>query len=271
MTWCHARLGMWVIPLGAWLIAWQGSLQHETIHGHPTRSRLFNTVLGFTPLALWLPYGAYRRAHLAHHRSEGLTHPDADPESRYRLAPASRRERIGLRIAAAQSTLLGRLLFGPIIEVAAFWASEIQRLVRLDAGAWRDWSAHAVGVAAVVLWLRACGFDLIDYALLVVYPGLALSLLRSFAEHRADPDPRRRVAVVERAPILGLLFLNNNLHAAHHLRPDIAWWRLPSFYREQRTELLHANGGLVYRGYGEIARRFALRPHDQLIHPGETL
>ncbi|MFN3503676.1 MAG: hypothetical protein ACK4ZJ_15580, partial [Allorhizobium sp.] len=26
-----------LVPLGAWLIAWHGSLQHEVIHHHPTR------------------------------------------------------------------------------------------------------------------------------------------------------------------------------------------------------------------------------------------
>jgi hypothetical protein len=31
--------------------------------------------------------------------------------------------------------------------------------------------------------------------------------------------------------------------------------------------LLADNGGLVYRGYGEIARRFLFRRHHSAVHP----
>lgn len=242
-TWFHARLGVAGLALvGGWLIAWQGSLQHETIHGHPTPSAALNRAIGFAPLSLWLPYGVYRRSHIAHHASEALTHPAADPESRYRLAPTTALARAEIFAAPLHASLLGRLTIGPVFEVLGFWAAEARRLARGDRAAWRDWSAHALGVALILLWLHACGLGLVRYVLTFVYPGLALSLLRSFAEHRADADPRRRIAVVEAAPVLGLLFLNNNLHAAHHLRPGLAWWRLPAFYRANRSALL-AGGG----------------------------
>ena len=33
-----ATVPIWVaVPAMGWLLAWHGSLQHETIHGHPTR------------------------------------------------------------------------------------------------------------------------------------------------------------------------------------------------------------------------------------------
>ena len=56
--------------IGAWVIAWQLNLQHETIHGHPTRNRRVNEAIGCWPLSLWLPYSIYRSTHLAHHRDE---------------------------------------------------------------------------------------------------------------------------------------------------------------------------------------------------------
>mgnify|MGYP000361042673 CR=1 FL=1 len=59
------------------------SLQHELIHGHPTRLAWFNQLLGTLPLAVWYPYGVYRDSHLAHHRNHLLTHPEDDPESYY--------------------------------------------------------------------------------------------------------------------------------------------------------------------------------------------
>src|SRR6478609_6206751 len=60
---------------GGWLLAWHGSLQHEVLHGHPTRSREVNDLIGWLPLALWLPYALYKRAHLKHHNDEWLTDP----------------------------------------------------------------------------------------------------------------------------------------------------------------------------------------------------
>jgi fatty acid desaturase len=122
--------------------------------------------------------------------------------------------------------------------------------------------------AIVLAWLvGVCRMSLAEYVLVFVYPGTALSLLRSFAEHRADPDPLRRIAVVERAPVLGLLFLNNNLHALHHERPGLAWYRLPAVYRDVRARLLEGRCGQVYAGYGDVFRRYLVRPHDALIHP----
>ena len=100
-----------------------------------------------------------------------------------------------------------------------------------------------------------------------VYPGLSLAMVRSFAEHRAALEPNERTAIVERAPILGLLFLYNNLHVAHHLRGRLPWYRLPAFYRLNRTALITHNGGLVYRSYFEVARRYLLTPHDRAVHP----
>src|ERR1700729_1505215 len=46
-------LPLWLsAPLGSVLLTWYGSLQHETIHGHPTRSRRLNSVIGGFPLSL---------------------------------------------------------------------------------------------------------------------------------------------------------------------------------------------------------------------------
>jgi fatty acid desaturase len=120
----------------------------------------------------------------------------------------------------------------------------------------------------ILLWLAlVCRMSLLDYGLTFLFPGAALSLVRSFAEHRADEIPERRVAVVERAPVLGLLFLNNNLHALHHARPGVAWFRLPGLYRRERETVLSANGGLVYGGYREVFARYLFRRHDDPVHP----
>jgi len=68
-----------LVPL---VVLWM-SIQHELIHGHPTRWPAINKALGFLPFAVWYPYDIYRDTHLAHHNDEVLTVPGQDPESRY--------------------------------------------------------------------------------------------------------------------------------------------------------------------------------------------
>ena len=68
------------------------------------------------------------------------------------------------------------------------------------------------------------------YIVGVAWVGGALTLLRSFAEHRWSPEGTRS-AVVRSGPVMALLFLNNNLHFTHHERPGEPWYRLPAVHR----------------------------------------
>lgn len=251
--------------LGGWLVAWHGSLQHETIHGHPFRARTLNAALGFPPLALWLPYALYRRSHIAHHGSASPTDPLLDPESRYVRC----RSGLAAIAAAAQATLLGRLLLGPPIAVATLFIEEARRVCPSPEAVIRDWLPHLVAVALLCGWLHWVGFGIGRYLLLFVYPGMALTLLRSFAEHRADSTAPGRAATVERGGLFAILYLNNNLHAAHHDRPDLAWYRLPAHHRNHRARL-SGDGGGTHPNYVSIAKRFALRRHHVLVHPAHN-
>ncbi|HEX7848733.1 MAG TPA: fatty acid desaturase [Sphingomonas sp.] len=263
LTWWHAMLPMPLIALaGAWLVAWQSSLQHETIHGHPTRWRWVNDAIGFAPLSLYLPYALYRRSHLAHHASEWITHPRHDPESRYLKAEGT----AWRWLAKLQATLAGRLLIGPLVAVLELAHDEARRLRTSPREVAGDWLPHLAAAGLLIVWLEWTGFGLGRYLLFIVYPGVALTLLRSFVEHRADLPGRARAATVERGGLLGLLFLNNHFHAAHHERPDLAWYRLPA-YQRHHAKRLTAAPAQAYRSYGEILRRFAFRLHDTLTHP----
>lgn len=251
-----------IVVVGGWLVAWHGSLQHETIHGHPTSWRAVNMAVGAVPLSLWLPYGLYRDSHMAHHRSPHITDPVEDPESRYVATGRGPRH----AAARAQSTLIGRLLFGPPMAVLLLAVDERRRLRRWPGRVLRDWLPHLALVVPLVAWLEWTGFGVLRYVLLVVYPGFSLTLLRSFAEHRADLPGPSRAATVEHAGPLGLLYLNNHLHTAHHDRPDLAWYRLPAYQRHHHARL-SAQSGRAHHSYGEIVRRFAFVPHDALVHP----
>src|SRR6266851_1119388 len=76
LTIVYQALPWWAtLLLAGCVMALYGSLQHETIHGHPTRRRLVNEALGWAPLWLWLPYPAYRDEHRTHHDDAILTDP----------------------------------------------------------------------------------------------------------------------------------------------------------------------------------------------------
>jgi hypothetical protein len=45
------------------------------------------------------------------------------------------------------------------------------------------------------------------------------------------------------------------------------WYQIPRFYRENRTELLESNGEFVFKGYGELAKRYFLVPVFSPVHP----
>jgi fatty acid desaturase len=270
LTYWHEACPLWIlVPAGAWLIAWHSSLQHEILHGHPTRWRRLNAVLGVIPLSLWLPFHSYKISHLTHHRDERLTDPLDDPESLYwtpgqwrALGPLAR------FFMTVQSTLLGRLVLGPAWTIGRFLNDQGRQILAGRRVVRKIWIIHLFYVAVTILWLTfVCHMSLVFYALAIVYPGTSLLLVRSFAEHRAHFGVCERTAIVEHAPILGLLFLYNNLHAAHHEAPSLPWYRIPGWYRRNRERLIRQNGGLVYRSYVDIARRFLLRPHAMPLHP----
>jgi fatty acid desaturase len=258
-------------PLGSLLLAWYGSLQHETIHGHPTSSRRFNAMLGALPLSLWIPYAVYRETHLRHHRHNGryLTKAGRDPESFY--LPADEWVRTGtvLRwLYAANCTLAGRLILGPAIALTTFWVGELRKVRNGDRWRLRVWLWHLVGVVAVLAWIvGVCHVNPVIYFALVVYPSVALGQLRSFVEHHADADSRRRTRVVESRSIWALIFLNNNLHIAHHAQPKVPWYELPRVWRQMR--LSAQTQGLVFDGgYWEVTQKYFFRPYIDLHRDG---
>jgi len=270
VTYFHSALPWWVVsPAGAWLVAWQGSLQHEVVHGHPTRWRRLNRLLALPALSLWLPYESYRVSHLMHHRDERLTDPLDDPESFYWTKELwGSLGRIWYLPLRLQTTLAGRLLLGPAWIVPRYLIKQIEALRQGSKVARRAWLSHLLPLALVLAWLvLVCKMSLLFYVFAIAYPAASLMLMRSFAEHRAATEVFERTAIVENAPVLGLLYLYNNLHAAHHEFPTLPWYHIPAWYRANRERLIRDNAGLVYNGYLDVARRYLLRPHDRLLHP----
>jgi fatty acid desaturase len=246
----------------ALLGAWYNSLQHEVVHGHPTPWRRVNTALAVAPLGLVVPFTVYRQIHLAHHRADPLTDPDVDPESFYVSAATWSRcgpvRRAGLR---AMQTLAGRMVLGPPVGAVQWW----RRIVSARAPAALI-AKHVAAVALVLLVVWVSGLPLWLYVVGVAWGGGALSLLRSFAEHRRA-DAGTPSAVVHAGWFFSLLFLNNNLHHTHHARPGVPWYGLPDVHARLDGDRVAAAGAGLYRGYGEIGRRYLFRPFDDLVAP----
>lgn len=258
-----------VAPLVILLISLHSSLQHEIVHGHPTRWKPLNRLLGIVPLGLWIPYQRYRDLHHAHHNDARLTDPLDDPESYYwrpedweRMSPLLR---AALRL---EQTLAGRLILGSFLRIGMYLRWDLLNVWRGEPGIRKAWAEHLLWCIPVILWLKVfCGIPLWLYFIAMVVPANATQLIRSFAEHRARPGVRERIAIVENSWILGPLFLFNNLHSLHHESPGIPWYQCPRRYRQERARLIAENGGLVYNTYFDVARRFLFRRHDALQHP----
>jgi fatty acid desaturase len=269
LVWFHASLPWWLIlAVGAYAAALHSSLQHEILHGHPTRNRLLNEALVFITPTMWLPYHRYRDTHLIHHNNDNLTDPHLDPESYY-LLPDDWAQMPGLKRAvyAMNQTLAGRMILGPAISIVQFWWIELRDCMRGDVYKFKVWAIFAISCASTIAFVLWCGMPLWQYILLIAYPGVSLALVRSYCEHQAAESVDQRTIIVEASPFWSLLFLNNNLHVAHHEKPALAWYKLPQFYREERQALVHRNNGYLMNGYAEIFRRYFLKAKEPIPYP----
>jgi fatty acid desaturase len=242
------------------------SLQHEVIHGHPTRWRLLNRTAVGAPLVLVQPFERYSVAHLAHHASD-ITNPIDDPESFYvtpqAWAAAGPAKRWFLR---ANRTMAARLTIGPVFQLWQMLRFDL-RLARHDTAVRRSWLLHLVGASITVAAIRMAGMPLWIYLVGFVHGGMMCTNLRSFVEHRGVVNGEPRSAVVQSNWFFGLLFLNNNLHYTHHALPGASWYRLPQLTRDLGAADLVVDGAGYHRGYLAIARKHLFRPFDQPINP----
>jgi fatty acid desaturase len=264
----HAFLGpLATVALLAAFGCWFLSLQHECLHGHPFTNKRLNHLLAWPPLSLWLPFAVYRESHLAHHRNALLTEPGLDPESNYfkgstwgALLPFQR------LVFRGNQTLLGRMAFRPIQGI---WRTAVAVPRDLRSSRWRKtWAAHAGGSVMLLVILRwYVHLPLWQYLLGFVYGGASLAAIRAYAEHQWVGGAKARSATVHASMFWRLLFLNNNYHYAHHLRPSLSWFNVPELSARVRAEELSADGAGFYSGYAEVFKRFLLKPVIPMVHP----
>jgi fatty acid desaturase len=268
---CHAQAmgpvaGSLALALSA---CWYMSFQHELLHGHPTRQRAFNRLLGLAPLAVWYPYDLYRESHLAHHRDAVLTEPGIDPESNYLSAHDYARLPAWCRpLWIAQRTVLGRVLLGPALVIVPTWRDGLRALLHGSPARRRLWLQHWL-LLALLLWglQHYAGIGPLQYLFAAGYPALGLAMLRSFYEHRPATDAAHRVVVNEAGWFWRLLYLNNNYHAVHHEQPQLPWYRIRAHYLADRDGVLLRNGGFLIGGYATLLKGHACTPVDSPVYP----
>nr|WP_244327633.1 fatty acid desaturase [Roseibium sp. RKSG952] len=262
--------GLWIcLPLAAVLVTLSSSLQHEVLHGHPTRSARVNEALVYMPLGLFIPYRRFKQLHLRHHNNDRLTDPYDDPESFYwAWGDWTRLPRILQAVLKLNNTLLGRVTIGPAVSITGFYGSELKAVINGDKAVRNAWLHHIAGAVPVVLFVElAAGIPVWLYIVGVCYPAMALLMVRTFAEHRAHETPEARSVIVEFSPVFSLLFLNNNLHVVHHAHPRVAWYKLPALYRRDRAQWQERNDGYVFKSYCDLARRYLFKAKEPVAHP----
>jgi fatty acid desaturase len=266
IIWFHEALTWWIVaPVGTYLVAWHFSLQHEAIHSFRSAPKWLRWAVVMPPLGLWLPFPLYYAAHRKHHQNTHLTMPGVDTESFYvrkddwpKLSPVRR------ALLTANLTFAGRVLLGPLLRLEKL---AIRELTRGDFAHLPHWVVHAVLVAALFWYISAAGMAWWQYVLFIAWPAFGMGWVRSFAEHRYGFRPGERTAITESNLFWSLLFLNNNLHAVHHVFPRMPWWQIPAYWRKNRRQILAHNGALYFKGYGEIAARWLAKPIFAPPHP----
>lgn len=252
-----------VIVMLVLLVTLHSSLQHEVIHGHPTRSATVNYMMAFPALGLAVAYPRYELLHLQHHRNWLLTDPYDDSESYF----VAYKKWLGLNMVVQlllkfNNTLFGRLTVGPAIMVMRMLRSELSLSI-INKDIRRDWLIHSLSSVFVIVWLLWVEFSIFLYVALVAYPAISLLMLRAYSEHLPEENIEQRSAIIKSNRLMQLLYLNNNLHRVHHDYPEVAWYKLPELYRrEYQQHTIH-----VYKGYTELFKRYGFKQRFRVEHP----
>jgi fatty acid desaturase len=243
-----AQWGWLLLPIALLTNSFR-ALHHEAIHGVFSSDRRINVLAGrMMAILLGSSFHVLRFGHLMHHRY------NRNPVDRPDVYDPVRTTR-----AKARLPFLANLLFGLYLaELAAPLATWLPRphIKRI-----LDWiyagdeaSLRAIRAAAYRVFLeprhlRAIRTDALLAATLIGMSALAFGrywpMLLAFLAARAilisvldnvyhygtpvdRPDYARNLSLP--AP-LQLLLLNMNLHRAHHRRPAVPWWALPTQMR----------------------------------------
>ena len=258
----------------ALITSWYMSLQHELLHGHPTRWDALNRLFGLFPFAVFYPYDLYKQQHLLHHQDAQLTDPVLDTQSNY------------IDVAAWQNlstfyqfyywsnrTLLGRMILGPLFSIIFIFKHLFKAFVQFKLRDMWMWTQHVI-LLGTLFYLLANVFHFpVGLYFLSAYFALSIALIRSFYEHRPAITPEHRTVINEAEIIFRILFLDNNYHLIHHDLPHVPWFYLRKVFLQHKYEYIERNHAFYYTGYLQIFRKNHVVPIDSPIyqHASEQL
>jgi fatty acid desaturase len=199
---------------------------HECVHSHFVGSRRANRVLGMLAGAFILaPFEVYRSRHIGHHADTcGPNDTEGEP---YKFA--ERWQIVVAFLSGGIAYILSLPMMG--LAVAFGWSPSwvsgrgALRRIRINMVVWIATMALLVTLAAVdmrtlaFVWLIPVAAFLSGPLVFVLMP-----------EHYDAPGPtvvtsNTRTCVSN--PVVRFIFLNTNLHTAHHHRASVPWTGLP--------------------------------------------
>jgi omega-6 fatty acid desaturase (delta-12 desaturase) len=229
----HSPLKFLVAPLVAALMFRGFSLMHEAVHGVACKNRFWNNVVGTLAGGLcFLPFAPWQKSHLDHHYWSGNI--DRDPVMAiirtFPLWPAGLQAAVGFCWRAW-------LPLVALMQHAVFWTLSLQQ------GLEKPNPKILFSLCfPLLLWGSVLSVVSADFALGAVLPAtfLYFSLIEivNFPHHLELPQYRGDAKLqlweqheIARSCLYPKWFaryvvLNFNFHAAHHMFPDLPWYRL---------------------------------------------
>ena len=243
------------------------SLQHELLHGHPTRYDELNRLFGLLPFALLYPFDLYKQQHLIHHSDEHLTDPILDPESNYIFVENWQALNLLQKWQfQLNRNLLGRFLAGPFFSFISVLKQIFLDFYQLKLRAILMWIEHFILIAVLFWALKSIFHVPISLYIIIAYFSISIALIRSFYEHRPAVNISDRTVINEAEFIFRILFLDNNYHLIHHDLPHAPWFMLKTIFKRHQQDYLIKNNGFYVRGYRTLFRLHSIKAIDSPIY-----
>jgi fatty acid desaturase len=170
------------------------------------------------------------------------------------------------RIMQLNNALLGRMLIGPLMSQVMFMRGDWREMRQGNRAIIGAWGIHFLSSALVITVVVTSPMPIWIY-LMCCYFAMSVLKIRTFLEHRAHQYSAARTVIIDDKGPLAFLFLNNNLHAVHHLHPQVAWYNLPRLYRDNAESYDGFNEDYNYRSYAQVIARYFVKAKDPVQHP----
>lgn len=253
-----AGMTIWLLPLmviHGVLLVFLFTLQHETTHYTPFKTRSLNTVAGYIcGFILFLPPVWFRYFHLAHHRY--TQDPQKDPE----LAspkPATRVQYFTyLSGIPVWKSHVGTLIRNATRECSDdFVPANKRQLVRLESIA-----LVAIYLTVATYCIFSGAVEMVTLWLLPLVLGQPFLRAYLLAEHAGCPEVDNRfqnTRTLLTHPLVKRLAWNMPYHTEHHVYPAVPFFRLPDAHTLARRHLQQLEPGYQsfhQRFYNRVSR-----------------